>query len=117
MEKVVNKVKNAMVHHIAVLYDLIHKNDPKPKTEDDIEIVEVEVKKEDEEENKDNKGEFYRTDSMMSENLTIKKDESQVLSYQTKKSETKLDPLRRDLKPSSANRMIIKINHYNSSFD
>jgi hypothetical protein len=102
LEKLVNKIKNSVVHHIAVLYDLIHKNDPKPRDEDDIEIIEVEEKKEIEE-GKD--GEFYRTDSMMSENLVAKKEESQNNSISSlKRSETRVDPLRRDLKPAIANR-------------
>jgi hypothetical protein len=96
LEKIVNKIKNGIIHNMTLMYDLSHKYDPDEfaEKEEDIEIEEVKV-----EDNKlDTSQEFFRSDSMMSENLQKQTSQSSIMS-DTKKSESRVDAFKREYKP------------------
>lgn len=91
LEKLVNKIKNGIIHNMTLMYDLSHEYDPEEfKEKEDIVVDEVKV-----EEGKNPEGnEFYKTNSMMSENLN-----SQSNTSALKKSQSRVDAFKREYKP------------------
>lgn len=88
LEKIVNKIKNGIIHNMTLMFDLSHVYDPEEfaEKEEDIEVDPVKV-----EEGKE--GEFFKSDSMMSENLNKQTSKTSI------KSDTRVDAFKREYKP------------------
>lgn len=95
LEKIVNKIKNLIIHNMTLMYDLSHKYDPHEfdKKDDDIEIEEVAV--EQVEKSAEN-SELFGSESM-SESINIKKKKSE--NSELKKQESRVDAFKREYRP------------------
>jgi hypothetical protein len=97
LEKIVNKIKNLIIHNMTLMYDLSHKYDPdefNKKEDDDIEIEEVPVEQV---EKSGENSELFGSESAISETINIKKQKSE--SSDIKKQESRVDAFKREYRP------------------
>ena len=106
LEKIVNKIKNLIIHNMTLMYDLSHKYDADEfkKKDDDIEIEEVAVE---EVEKSAENSELFGSESIqsVSENINKKKNENSEI----KKQESRVDAFKREYRPLVDQRKIIEI--------
>jgi hypothetical protein len=106
LEKIVNKIKNLIIHNMTLMYDLSHKYDPEEfnkKDNDDIEIEELAV--EEVEKNAEN-SELFGSESAIGENSNIKKTKNE--NSEIKKQESRVDAFKREYRPLVDQRNINK---------
>jgi hypothetical protein len=101
LEKLVNKIKNLIIHNMTLMHDLSHKYDPNEfiGREDDIEIEDVQVESEPKNEES---SEILVSDSLLSINLD--KHNSSKISEQKKAAEGRVDAFKKEYKPLVNNR-------------
>ena len=113
LEKIVNKIKNLIIHNMTLMYDLSHKYDADEfnKKDDDIEIEEVAVE---EVEKSAENSELFGSESIqaISENININKKKNE--NSEIKKQESRVDAFKREYRPLVDQRKIIKnwIQHF-----
>ena len=108
LEKLVNKIKNLIIHNMTLMHDLSHKYDPNEfiGREDDIEIEDVQVESEPKNEES---SEILASDSLLSINLD--KQNSSKISEQKKAAEGRVDAFKKEYKPLVNNRNLNIINY------
>lgn len=114
LEKMVNKIKNAMIHNMVILYDLGHKYDAEEFDifNDDIEIEPV--KKEDDtiKESVDS-SEIVKSVEMLSESLKAEEKAAKLITSSpnssriSKKTETSQDAMRREYQSAVSNPVFV----------